>query len=61
MDYFNDARVRSAEDEHTKRRRRAGLVFDTLNTVFHVAILVFALTVIGKVLFLIGPHLLEKQ
>jgi hypothetical protein len=59
MDFFNDARVRSAEDRHTRRRRRSGAVFDALSGIFHVSILIFALAVITKFIQLVGPALME--
>ena len=59
MDFFSDARVKSAEARHSRRRRRAGVVFDTLNTVFHLALLLFAIALIGKFVRLILPELLE--
>jgi hypothetical protein len=59
MDFFNDARVRSAESRHSRRRRRAGVVFDTLSSVFHVSILIFAVAVITKLIQLVGPHIME--
>ncbi len=57
MDFFSDARVKSAETRHSKRRRRAGAVFDTLNMVFHLALLLFAIGVIGQFAQLILPEL----
>jgi hypothetical protein len=59
MDFFNDTRVRSAEDRHTRRRRRSGVVFDALSSIFHVSILIFALAVITKFIQLVGPAIME--
>jgi hypothetical protein len=58
MDFFDDPRVRSAEDRHSKRRRRAGAVFDTLNGIFHLSLLVFVVIVVGKFAQLVLPRAL---
>jgi len=59
MDFFNDTRVRSAETRHSKRRRRTGAVFDSLNSVFHLALLLFAIALIAKFAQIALPELLD--
>jgi hypothetical protein len=59
MDYFNDSRVLAAEARHTRRRRRAGIIYGILDRIFFGALLVFAILLVGLFVRIVLPHILS--
>lgn len=58
-DPFNDPRIAAAEARHSKRRRRAQIVFDSVDSVFYMAILIGSIAVIVKFAQIVWPHIFE--
>ena len=59
VDPYNDPRIAAAEARHSKRRRRAQILFDGVDSVFYVAILIGAIAVIVRFAQMVWPHIFE--